>query len=48
MKYGRPFRSGVSDEAVAFFKDSAAGPVTIGVTGPTGPLAPIRSDDLGQ
>ncbi len=36
VTYGRPFRSGVSDEAVAFFKDSAAGPVTIGVTGAHG------------
>ena len=33
VQYGRPFRSGVSDEAVAFFKDSTAGPVTIEVTG---------------
>ena len=33
MKYGRPFRADVSEEAVAFFKDSAAGAVTIGVTG---------------
>ena len=36
VKYGRPFPSGVSDEAVAFFKDSVAGPVTIGVTGAHG------------
>ena len=36
LEYGRPFRSGVSNEAVAFFKDSAAGPVTIGVTGAHG------------
>ena len=43
VKHGRPFRSGVSDEAVAFTKDSTAGPVTIEVTGATSPLAPIRS-----
>ncbi len=33
LQYGRPFRSGVSDEAVAFFRDNTAGPVTIEVTG---------------
>jgi Dockerin type I domain len=33
VENGRPFRFGVSDEAVAFFKDSTAGPVTIEVTG---------------
>ena len=33
LKYGRSFRSGISDQAVAFFKDSTAGPLSIGVTG---------------
>ncbi len=33
LEYGRPFRSGISDEAVAFVKDSSAGPLTIEVTG---------------
>ncbi len=33
LEYRRPFRSGISDEAVAFVKDSTAGPLTIEVTG---------------
>ncbi len=33
LEYGRPVRSGISDEAVAFVKDSSAGPLTIEVTG---------------
>ena len=33
VENGRSFRSGVSDEAVAFVKDSTAGPLTIEVTG---------------
>ncbi|HMF35152.1 MAG TPA: dockerin type I domain-containing protein [Isosphaeraceae bacterium] len=33
VQYGRPFRSGTSDEAVAFFKNTTAGPLTIEVTG---------------
>ena len=33
LEYGRPFRAGVSEEAVAFVKDSTAGPLTIEVTG---------------
>jgi hypothetical protein len=33
VQYGRPFRTGVSDAAVAFFKDTSAGTVTIDVTG---------------
>ncbi len=33
LQNGRPFRSGISDEAVAFVKDSTAGPLTIEVTG---------------
>jgi len=33
VQNGRPFRSGISGEAVAFVKDSTAGPLTIEVTG---------------
>jgi len=33
LEYGRSFRSGISDQAVAFVKDSTAGPLSIDVTG---------------
>jgi len=33
LEYGRSFRSGISDQAVAFTKDSTAGALSIDVTG---------------
>ena len=50
LQNGRPFRPGVSDEAVVFFKDSSPGAVTIEVTGAgqsTGPYQ-VRTTLVGD